>query len=368
MDRVKVLVGDVAQEVWESYDVDSDLLTPADSWSVELGSSNGELPGGIFPGASVRVTVGDEPVMVGFIDDVDHVLDKHGHRFRLAGRDQASVLLDCSAPILNLRVVSLQDIAIKVLRPLGIRDVRINADNTRIRQKISVEPGDTAWSVLANVAEANGLWAWFDPSGAFVIGGPDYSRPEVASLVIRKSGGGNNVLSIFERQSIVGRYSEITVLGQSPGGIPSGGQSGLHATATDQGMRVYRPRVVSDYECDSVAVCYDRARKLVADGRLEGYTLTITVKGHRIDSPNMPGHGMLWTPGQRVHVVSETHRIDGTYFLMARRMTGGRGQPTVTTLTLKEDGVWIIDAHPHKRLHRRGVTDQFLGGAYGNSN
>lgn len=367
MDRVQLMVGEVAHDIWEGYDVDSDLLTPADSWCMDVGSSHGELPEEVIPGAPVRVLVGGDPVMVGFIDDVDHSLDKRGHRFRLSGRDQASILLDCSAPIMNFQVVSLKDVAVKILRPLGIQSVRIDADQTRLRQKISVEPGDSAWSVLANMAEANGLWAWFDPSGTFVIGGPDYSRPEVATLVLRKSGVGNNILSITERKSIVGRFSEITVLGQSPGGIPNGGRNGLHATASDKSMRVYRPHVLVDYECDSAAACYDRARKLVADGRLGGYTLTVTVKGHRIDAPNMPGHGMLWTPGQRVHVVSEPHRIDGTYFLMARRMTGGRDQPTVTTLTLKEDGVWILDAHPHKRRHRRGVADQFLTGGYGDS-
>lgn len=35
-------------------------------------------------------------------------------------------------------------------------------------------------------------------------------------------------------------------------------------------------------------------------------------------------------------------------------MSGGKSEAPQTVLTLKEDGVWIVAAHPHKRRHRRG--------------
>jgi len=104
-------------------------------------------------------------------------------------------------------------------------------------------------------------------------------------------------------------------------------------------------------------VCRDRARKLIADARLNGFTLQARVKGHHIKAPGMPGNGKLWTPGQRVNVMSEPHGINGTFFLLARRFSGNRRQGAVTELTFKEDGVWVLDAHPHKRKHRRGKND-----------
>jgi len=66
---------------------------------------------------------------------------------------------------------------------------------------------------------------------------------------------------------------------------------------------------------------------------------------------------MLWTPGQRIYVVSEPHGIAAIYFLMARKFTRSRNEGTRTTLTLKEDGAWLLDAHPHKNKHRRGKND-----------
>ena len=57
----------------------------------------------------------------------------------------------------------------------------------------------------------------------------------------------------------------------------------------------------------------------------------------------------MWQPGQRINVLSEPDGIDAVYFLMARTFTGGRGQPTETVLTLKEDGAWVLDADPPKK-------------------
>lgn len=352
--KVQLLIGGKVHEDWESYEVESDLLIPADAWRVTLGLQDGRIPPDVVEGAPAEVRVGGETVMVGRVDDKSHSVSKQSHTLTLSGRDGAAILVDCTAPVFVARLSSLGDIVAKVVRPLGIAKIRIDADATRTREKINVEPGDSAWDVLAHAAEANGLWPWFDPDGTLVIGGPDYSQPEVATLILRKSGKGNNVISLEEHTSVNGRYSEITVLGQTHGTETETGKHALRATAKDSGVSWYRPKVVVDHEADNTAVCRDRARKLLADSRLNGYTLSASVKGHRIVAPGQPADGKLWQSGQRVRVFSEPHGIDGVFFLMARKFTGGRSEGSRTELTLKEDGVWTLDAHPHKRKHRRG--------------
>jgi prophage tail gpP-like protein len=325
-----------------------------------LGANDQALPAAVVEGAPVRVQVGGEPVMTGLIDEIEHQIDKMGHSYRLCGRDGAAVLVDCAAPIFVGRQVGLADVAAKIVRPLGITKIRVDADVALVREKVNVEPGDTAWAALSNLAEANGLWPWFEPDGTLVIGGPDYTAPVVAQLVLRRSGRGNNIERLERRSSIARRFSAVTVLGQSAGTASSSGKNALMATATDTSMTAYRPHVVVDHECDSVAVCLARARKLLADGRLEGMTLLATVRGPRIVAPGQAADGKLWAAGQRVHVLSEPHGIDAPFFVMGRRMSGGRGQPAVTVLTLKEDGVWVLDAHPHKHKHRRGKNDSIM--------
>lgn len=276
----------------------------------------------------------------------------------LSGRDMAGVLLDCSAPIFTRSQASLEQIMANVVKALGITRIRIDAvdgDKKLIREKVNTEPGDTAWDTLRRAAEANGLWPWFEPDGTLVVGGPRYDLPPVATLVMRADGKGNNVLSLNERRSIVERYSEVTVFGQrQSSGLDQGEQDGranIKATVLDDGVSSYRPKIVVDHEAVNIEIARARGRKMISDTRLKALTLTAVVPGHRTDD------GVLWSPGQRVVVQSEPHKIDGVYFLMARRFTCDKANGQRTTLTLKEDGVWVLDAHPSRRRHRRGKND-----------
>lgn len=354
--KVQLLIAGKVHEDWESYDVDSDLLIPADAWRVTLGLRGGQLPPEVSAGAAVEVRVGEERVMMGRVDEVCHRVDKHEHGFTLSGRDKAADLVDCSAPIFTKRQVTLAEIATALTRQFGIKNLRIDAASTRTREKVNVEPGDTAWDALAHAAEANGLWPWFEPDGTLVVGGPDYSKPEVATLILRRDSQGNNVESLDLRRSISERYSHVTVLGQTHGTETETGKNALHATWKDNEMVaiVYRPKIVIDHESDNTGVAEDRAKKLISDARLNGFSLTSRVKGHCIIAPGQPADGKLWSPGQRVHVVSDVHGLDAAFFLIGRRFTGGRREGAMTELRLVEDKIWVIDAHPHKRKHRRG--------------
>lgn len=355
--QVSVQVGDKAHAEWESYEIDSDLLTPADAWQVSLGINGRTIPADVVAGAPVIVKVGGETVLTGFIDDVGEPVSKDSHTLTLSGRDRAADLLDCACPIFSTQEASLKQIVAAIVRDFKIINHQIRADSTRTRKKVAVDPGVSAWEALARAAEANGLWPWFEPDGTLVVGGPDYSTPVVATLILRKDGNGNNVLSLDKQESMAERFSKVTVYSQAPG-ISSGGMDfmGKHAasgSADDKGVKRHRPHIVIDNECDTNAACESRARKLLTDCRLKGFTLTAEVAGHRIVAPGQPSDGALWKPMQRVHVISEPHKIDGVFFLMARKFKRNRRDGTRTSLTLKEDGVWAIEAHPHSR-HARG--------------
>lgn len=351
-DVLEVLVGGVAHAGWTRYEIDSDLLTPADAWSVRLAQPAIELPAEVVEGAPVVVRMNGETVLQGRLDERELTVDDGQHELMLSGRDGAGVLLDCSSPILTISQMTLEQVVAKVVRPLGVTRIRIDADNAKVREKVNTEPGDSAWDSLRRAAEANGLWPWFEPDGTLVVGGPRYDTPPVATLVLRTDGKGNNVLRLAERRSMAERYSEVTVLGQShASGTDLGERDGRHnikATVLDDGIMSYRPKILVDHEAVNSDIARARGRKMIGDARLKGYTLNALVRGHRTDD------GVLWAPGQRVTVKSEPHRIDGVYFLMARRFTCDKANGQRTLLTLKEDGVWVLDAHPSQRRHRRG--------------
>ena len=347
-DKLALLVGNVMHDDWQRYEVDSDLLTPADGWMVSLGFPSGKKPADIKAGARVLLKLGDDTIITGRIDTIRHGIGEKRHQLMITGRDASAVLVDCSAPVFSVREMSLNDVINKIVKPFGLTRIRISATTPLTPSKVSIEPGMTAWEALTQAAEASGLWPWTDPDGTLVIGGPDYTTPPVGTLVIRYDGKGNNIIDVTLDESIARRYSQTTVLGQSHGGESAEGQNAMRVTVADPQITIYRPKIMVAHDAQNQQEVEFRARKAQADARLAGFTLTVIVKGLR--APN----GQPWTPGQRVHLVSEPHDIDAVFFLMKRSFSGGSmAAGEKTTLTLKEDGVWIPDAHPRPKKHPR---------------
>lgn len=343
---VTLLINGKTHGQWTNYDIVSDLLTPADDFSVTLGRPVDAKPDTVRAGDKVEVRVGGDTVLSGRIDRVQTVTEKGGKTLTIQGRDDAGVLLDCSAPLFNAQDMDLNQIIEKIVKPLGLAKIRIDAAKTDKTHKVQIEPGSRAWDALLEYAEANGLWPWLEPDGTLVIGGPDYTAAPVAELVLRTNGQNNNIKRLEVNRDMAARYSEVTVLAQS-----HSGKNNIKATAKDESVKLHRPLIVTEPDIDSQAQAQRKAKKRLADSRLEGLTITATVQGHRTND------GTLWQPGQRINVLSEPDGIDAVYFLMARTFTGGRGQPTETVLTLKEDGAWVLDADPPKKKQGAGKKD-----------
>lgn len=386
LDKVSVIVGGKVHSDWSGYGIDSDFLIPADAWSMRLGLPAGIFPEGVARGVPVQVRVGPDVVMTGRIDRVSRTVSRDQVSLSVTGRDGAAILVDCASPLLTSRQASLEEVIAQVVRPLGIKNIELHAESSIRNDKITTEPGERAWDILLRACAGRGLWPWFRPDGTLVIGGPDYTAAPVATLVMRRSGEGNNLLSLTDESSMERSFSRLTVLAQGHAhstnnkkelgiidvssttpltvtedtdtadtteteldtGLPETGQHGLTFTVEDPTVTYYRPQVVVMHDADDLDQVRYRARKMMADARLEGYSLIARVQGHRTSD------GVLWEPGQRIHVISEPHGIDAVYFLMGREFTGGRPGGAVTTLRLKEDGVWIPDAWPKKKKARKG--------------
>lgn len=383
LDKVSVIVGGKVHSDWSAYGIDSDFLIPADAWSMRLGLPAGIFPEGVARGVPVQVRVGPDVVMSGRIDRVSRTVSRDQVSLSVTGRDGAAILVDCASPLLTSRQASLEEVIAQVVRPLGIKNIELHAESSIRNDKITTEPGERAWDILLRACAGRGLWPWFRPDGTLVIGGPDYTAAPVATLVMRRSGEGNNLLSLTDESSMERSFSRLTVLAQGHAhstnnkkelgiidvsssdslavsgdtdtteteldtGLPETGQHGLQFVVEDPTVTYYRPQVVVMHDADDLEQVRYRARKMMADARLEGYSLIARVQGHRTSD------GVLWEPGQRIHVISEPHGIDAIYFLMGREFTGGRPGGAVTTLRLKEDGVWIPDAWSKKKKARKG--------------
>lgn len=327
---------------WKSYDIDSDFLIPADAFAFDIGvpSDSTVLPD--YSGAEVKVRINDTLVMTGIVDTVQHGISKTSRTYRLNGRDKASVLVDCSAPITNVKGLTVLDAVKKIVEPLGIKQVQLKAENNPLLDKVDIDVGETAWNAVMRCANSAGLHLWFEPNGVLIVGGADYSTPPVATLCCMKDGSQNNFEQADLSFDVSNRFSEITFLAQSHGKQGQDNKNDLKWVYKDSEMTTYKPKTVVVSDVDNLEALQKWAKKYIADSILEGFTLTIIVPDHKMQD------GTLWQPGQRVHVICEEYDIDAIFFLMGRRFMLSRQGGTQTELRFKQDGIWTPDAYSAK--------------------
>ena len=327
---------------WKNYDIDSDFLIPADAFAFDIGvpSDSTVLPD--YSGAEVKVRINDTLVMTGIVDTVQHGISKTNRTYRLNGRDKASVLVDCSAPITNVKVLTVLDAVKKIVEPLGIKQVQLKAEKNPLLDKVDIDVGETAWNAAMRCANSAGLHLWFEPNGVLIVGGADYSTPPVATLCCMKDGSQNNFEQADLSFDVSNRFSEITFLAQSYGKQGQDNKNDLKWVYKDSEMTTYKPKTVVVSDVDNLEALQKWAKKYIADSILEGFTLTIIVPDHKMQD------GTLWQPGQRVHVICEEYDIDAIFFLMGRRFMLSRQGGTQTELRFKQDGIWTPDAYSAK--------------------
>lgn len=332
---------------WKSYEIDSDFLIPADGFSFELGlpALHDDIPN--FTGKTARIFINQQLVMTGIVDTAQHSMRQGERAYSLNGRDNAAILVDCSAPITNVKGVSLLDAIKKIAAPLGVHQVELRAEHNPRLDKVDIDVGESAWQAIIRCANSAGLHCWFDPNGVLIVGGADYASPPVATLYCTKEGRQNNFTEMRLVYDVSQRYSEVTFLAQKHGREGDKNKNDLKWVYQDEEMDVYKPKTVVVADVENLEALKKQARKQLSDWQLEGFTLTLTVPDHKTDT------GVLWQPGQRVHLVIEEYDIDAIFFLMGRRFMLSRQGGTQTELRFKQDGVWTPDAYQAKAEQAR---------------
>lgn len=347
-DAITLAIAGHEHRDWERYSIDSDFFTPADAWSLSLGIPATAIPDYVKPWAEVQVRLGTDVILTGRVDAVRRRLAKGEHRLELHGRDRAGVLLDCSAPVLARRELTLAEICATYLRPLGIDRMDVQGGDSR--KKVTVEPGMSAWEALERAAELAGLWPWFTPDGVLKVAAPDYGRAVDAELILDTTGTKNNVLDLSMEDNCQRRWSEVTVLGQGTGDEHEGAQPAIKAVARDAEAGFSRPLIRDAAHLETTAQAQARANKLLSDAIFESWQAVARVRGHRTDS------GAVWEPGMHIRLLSPPLGLDVDTMLARRTLSCDRQGGTITTLYLRPWALWLPDTAPKARRkhHKTG--------------
>lgn len=333
---IRLVMGASAWSNWTRYDIDSDFVTPADSWSFEVHNPTALQLAALVTGVAVTLQVGTATVLRGVLERKTIRRSKgSGTVITVGGRDLSGPLVDCAPPSSwSFVQTPLATVAQAALTELGISaTVTASAEATAPRAHIKAEPGETYWQVLERVAKKLRLMLWMAPEGVLHIGRPDYTSPPVGVL-LNSSTAGCNVLEAAYSDDLAGRFTDVTVLGQVAGSDDAFGASAaqVKGTAQDTVLRargLYRPTTLDDGDVESTVEAKARAAWEVSQRQYEATQLQYVVAGHG------PSAGVLWAPNQQVTVVDELVGTSGVWWISSRRFTRDIDSGTRTELVLR---------------------------------
>ncbi len=245
------------------------------------------------PDDACVVAIDGQPVITGYIDDVERQASSSDHAVTISGRDRSGQLVDCSAihePGEFKGRTALQ-IAQELAQPWGIA-VRAATDVGRPFETFTVQKGETAFDALKRLARIRGLLVYSDG-----LGGVVFARSGTAHCgVLLREGPEGNIKSGTATFSHAERFSQYRVMGQSGAGWSDAEASAEQAaSAKDGAVRLFRPLIIlAEDQADGLSYT-DRARWEARTRAAKAKRLQVTVQGWKHT-------GGLWQPNQLVQV------------------------------------------------------------------
>ncbi|MBK0062378.1 MULTISPECIES: phage baseplate assembly protein [unclassified Acinetobacter] len=332
--EIRLVVNGIECTTWDEASLDSAIDTPADGWSLTLWNpSVGNLDPRIKAGATAKVYYGKELVLTGIIDNLKDIVGRAGRVINLNGRDLAGQLLDCSVPIFNGKQLTLQELVNRYVKDGNLASLfnKFEIQNTSwLKNKVSVEPGESIWDSLVKAAQVTGQHIWLEANGTLVVGDPFASSYQVqTALTLMSYGKDNNVINAEYDEDVSQVFTDIQILSQD-----SDANKILAEGSSSTPYSYQRLKLVTSGEVENQAEAQALLNKVIHDNDLEAYTLNCDVAGWLID-------GKVWQTGCTVNFQSDALlRANAKWVVMGRTLTLSRNNGKTTRLKLKRQGDW----------------------------
>ncbi len=267
-------------------------------------------------------------LITGYVDKRRLSYDAESHSLSVSGRDKTGDLVDCSALLQKWewKNTSILTLAKQIAEPYGIAvtlqpGIVLGANP----QKLSADPGDSAFEVIESACRKAGLLPVSDGRGGLVLTRAGSSRCTTELVE------GQNILSASADYDCSGRFRDYVVLGQHRGTDNNNGlaASALKGFAQDENVRRAARTLVIRPEGNVTNEQANKRAQWEATVRASrGDVVTVTVQGWT------QGDGTLWPVNALVKVKSPLIGVDGT-MLIASVTYSVDERGTTTTLTMK---------------------------------
>ncbi len=296
-------------------------------------------PWPIFEEDECVVVIGSTPVITGYVDRRSLSYSASAHTLTVAGRDKTGDLVDCSAnPSLGkweFKGISVLKFAQKIAAPYGIT-VTLQPGLTDSRlpkppKKLSIDPGDTAFSAIENACRLAGLLPVSDGAGGLVLTRAGSLRASTDLVE------GENILEASADFDHSGRFRHYKVLGQHKGTDDFNGVSASSVKGTAEDLNVSRSArtlIIRPEASVTVEHAKTRAQWEATTRAARAGAVSVTVQGWTM------GNGTVWPVNALVRVRSPLIGVDGNMLITEANYTAGEGG-TLTRLTLKRPTAFL---------------------------
>jgi prophage tail gpP-like protein len=310
---------------WTELRVTRALLRCAGDFDIAVSERWGgqDAPWVIAPYSKVVVSLGNDPVLTGYVDGYAPNFDAKSHGVRITGRSRTEDLIDCKPDIASGQFAGYTLDAIA--RALGVLfDIEVVIETDAAAEVVAdakMERSETAFTFLERLCRLAGVLLCDDALGRLVLTQAGATRANGAIVQ------GDNILHATGQVNVHKRFSTYIVKGQhGVGGAKGGGldlsalsgpgpshyagkasgvvQTGQVAHADDLGVPRYRPHVSLAESQMSQAQMQLRANWQRAYAYGQSVKMHVTVQGWR--QPD----GTLWTLNQLVPLTSSYLGID----------------------------------------------------------
>jgi len=366
---VTITVGQTRIHGWTGYEIECDMLTPADGFSLSLAPATREVWDLCAPDREVQVAIDGTPMLRGFIGERERTVSRDGATMTVAGMDKAGRLIQESMDLVSFRDMRIGDVVEWCVRPWFDRVAFSNARNRDLvrgrraskaratsepliadaqRAPKKVEPGETRWDVMAQLLEGTDLLLWSSADGAeFVVGRPNYDQETQHRFFCAAPRSGRqseaNVVRGAIKENIEERYSQVVVVGASVGdGYSYGRAVTMHRGEAVNGPGIQgvgadfeRPKMLllSDDAVRNPVDAKERAEQEMARRDAGGHIVELTVRGHA-QRRLTTGGPALYAFDTIAEFEDEELGLRGRYLITRVRFRESRTEGQVTDLSM----------------------------------
>ncbi len=323
--RVKLTVDNTVYQGWTGVTVIRSIEQAAAGFEINVADKwqYGHLRWPIKPGAECELSLDDETVIQGHVDESNPSFDAGSHSLHITGRCQVGDLVDCSAIASpdEWHGLRLEDVAQRLCEPFGIT-VSAQCDTGDTFEPFKLQQGETVHEAIERMCRARACLAVSDGRGGLLILRAGEGR---AASDIKE---GDNLLTASATYSWRDRYSEYLVKGQQPGvKVDAEEARSPKGSAKDEHVDRYRPLLVLADAAATGQTPLERARWEATVRAGKGVRISAKVQGWRMTG------GDLWPLNALTRITSPLLDLDEILLISALRFNLSE-QGSTSELTL----------------------------------